>query len=303
MRLVTRRSLDGLASAVLIDHAEFPESVVLARARDFREGSFEVEPGDILVNLPYHRDCYRWFDHHSSVRGYRRPPLGFDGSYGFSPSTARLVYDFYLHDNPGFALFVDLVSQTDRYESRSLSLEEVTHPEGFLLLGFTIDSLPHLPDLDGYFHLLLETLRDESLEEVMQLADVQERAAHLRAARERYLDQMRELSRLDDNVIVSDLRSADPAPEGNRWWLETLYPDATSSLTIEWSADRGSVIATAAHSRLNRTCPVHVGGLMSKFGGSGFRDEGVTPLDVDTADEKIALLVERLNQSPINAAP
>ncbi|MGR3219485.1 MAG: exopolyphosphatase, partial [Candidatus Anammoxibacter sp.] len=66
MRLITRGDADGLACAVFITTTEQIESIIFAHPKDMQDGKVEVLQNDIICNLPYHPDCYLWFDHHIS---------------------------------------------------------------------------------------------------------------------------------------------------------------------------------------------------------------------------------------------
>lgn len=301
MRLVTRGNLDGLTCTVLIDHAERLDAIELIHPQDITDDKFQVKAGDILANLPYHPSCLKWFDHHSATRTYEKPPSVFDGKYGLAPSTARLVYDYYLYDNPGFKLYDELVNETDRYDGAKLTVEDVTHPERVVLLGFTMDPRTGLGSFKDYFMKVLETLREGSVDDVMALADVQERVRRIAEEREQFLEAMRASSRLEGNVIVTDLRDAGKLPAGNRFLIYTVFPEANVSLRIAWGPNQEFVVATVGHSIFNRTCPVHVGGLLSKYGGGGHKGAGATPLRKDDADELIRELIDKLNETPVSA--
>lgn len=301
MRLVTRGNLDGLTCAVLIDHAERLDGIELIHPQDITDDKFEVKPGDILANLPYHASCLKWFDHHSATRTYEKPPSVFDGKYGLAPSTARLVYDYYLHDNPGFKLYDELVKETDRYDGANLTIEEVTRPERVVLLGFTMDPRTGLGSFKDYFMKVLDTFREGTIDDVMALAEVQERAKRIGEERENFIAAMKKYSRLEQNVIVTDLRDAPRLPPGNRFLIYTLFPEANVSLRVAWGPNKEFVVATVGHSIFNRTCEVHVGGLMSKYGGGGHKGAGATPLERERADELIDELVKKLNETPVSA--
>lgn len=301
MRLVTRGNLDGLTCTVLIDHAERLEGIELIHPQDITDDKFAVKPDDILANLPYHASCLKWFDHHSATRTYEKPPTVFDGKYGLSPSTARLVYDYYLHDNPGFKLYDELVKETDRYDAAKLTVEDVTRPERIILLGFTMDPRTGLGGFKDYFMKLVDVFREETVDEVMALPEVQERARRIAEERESFLEAIRKQSRLETNVIVTDLRDVENLPAGNRFLIYTLFPEANVSLRIAWGPKKEFVVATVGHSIFNRTCSVHVGALLSKYGGGGHKGAGATPLERDKADELIQELIAQLNQAPGNA--
>lgn len=302
MRLVTRGNLDGLSCAVLIDHAERIDDIVLIHPQDITDNRFRVEAGDILANLPYHPSCHKWFDHHSHTRTYERPPAKFEGRYGLAPSTSRLVYEYYLWDNPGFNAYEDLIRETDRYDSAKLTMADVTNPKDYILLGFTLDPRTGLGAFEDYFMKLLDVFRDGTLEEVMGLPEVKERVRRMDEGRDRYLAATRRYSRLVDRVLVTDLRNAEPMPAGNRFLVYTLYPEANVWLRIAQGPGKEFVVATIGHSIFNRTCPVHIGGLLAKYGGGGHRGAGATPISIENADEIIEELIQKLNEPSVAQA-
>ena len=293
MRLVTRGNLDGLTCAVLIDHADNPDSIELIHPQDITDNKFEILEGDILANVPYHPSCSKWFDHHSATRTYRNPPTQFEGSFAQAPSTARLVYDYYLPDHPRLSLYDALVKETDRYD-----MEDVVDPKGFVMLGFTMDPRTGLGDYREYFLKLVEAFRDDPSEGVLEMPQVRERAARMSEERAKFLDMMRTHSKQVGNVIVTDLREAGKLPVGNRFLVYTLFPDANVSLRIAWGPGKRFVAATVGHSIFNRSCPVHVGELLAKYGGGGHRGAGATPLNPNSAEQLIDELTQKLNQPP-----
>lgn len=286
---------------MLIDHAERLDGIELIHPQDITNDKFDVKQGDILANLPYHPTCIKWFDHHSATRTYDKPPTLFDGNYGLAPSTARLVYDYYVADNPGFKLHDDLVKATDRYDSAQVTIEEVTNPEGYILLGFTTDPRTGLGSFKDYFMKLVETFQEGTIEDVLALSEVKARARRMADEREKFLAVVKQQSRLEGRVIVTDLREVGELPAGNRFLVYTLFPEAAVSIRIAWGPNREFVVATVGHSIFNRTCPVHVGGLMARYGGGGHRGAGATPLSAENADELVAELISKLNETPVSA--
>jgi nanoRNase/pAp phosphatase (c-di-AMP/oligoRNAs hydrolase) len=63
------------------------------------------------------------------------------------------------------------------------------------------------------------------------------------------------------------------------------------------------VAATVGHNIFNRTCRVHVGGLLAKYGGGGHRGAGATPIATENADAIIEELIQRLSEPSVPVAP
>ena len=301
MRLVTRGNLDGLCCAVLITEAEKIDSIELIHPQDITDGLFEVQSGDILANLPYHPKCLTWFDHHSATRTYDKPPTSFSGRFGMTSSTSRLVYTHYKTKQPSLERFEDFLSDVDRFDGATLRMEDVTHPSGYILLGFTLDPRSGLGSYQDYFRKLVGLVRQRSIEEILQEPEVKERADRISADRQSFLDLMRQHSRREGNVIVTDLRDVEMTAVGNRFLIYTLFPEANVSLRIAWGPERKFVVATVGHNIFNRTCRVHVGELMTKYGGGGHGGAGATPLAVDKADPLIKQMIKDLQNGPSEA--
>ena len=180
MRLVTRPDLDGLTCAVLLSECETIDKVELVHPQDISERKVQIGPRDVIANLPYHPACGMWFDNHLLTDPKAMPPTGFKGRYGKAPSAARLVYEHYAPSHAALARYEKLVAETDRLDSAQLTLEDVVSPAGYVLVGFTLDPRTGLGSLREYFDVLLPALKTRSLDEVLAMPQVRERAARMR---------------------------------------------------------------------------------------------------------------------------
>lgn len=293
MRLVTRADLDGLTAAVLITDMETIESVELIHPQDLTDKLFEVKEGDILANLPFHPKAGKWFDHHVLTDSNLKPPEKFEGAYYESPSTARVVYDYY--SNPKLEKYDWLVAETDRMDSARLTMEDVLSPTEYILLGYTIDPRTGLGSYKEYFMMLLEALKKQPIQEIMQLPEVKRRVELMMAEWEKFKEATKKYSRVVGNVVITDFRKTEKVPIGNRFIVYTLYPDVNVSIRLHWGPQKKFVSAVAGHSIFNRTCKVNIGEMMSDFGGGGHVGAGATPLKLETAEKDIEEMIRRLN--------
>ena len=292
MRLVTRADLDGLTSAVLITEMEPIDSIELIHPQDLTDKKFEILKGDILANLPYHPNAGKWFDHHLLTESNLKPPDKFDGAYRHAPSTARIVEEYY--KSPKLKKYDALIHETDRMDSANLTLEDVLDPKGYILLGYTIDPRTGLSGFKDYFMLLLEALKNKTIDEIMEMPEVQHRVNQMRSEWLIFKRLTLENSRTDGNVVLTDFRNIEKIPIGNRFLVYTLFPDANVSVRVHWGPQRQFVAAVAGHSIFNRTCKVNIGELMSDFGGGGHVGAGAAPLKAETANADIEEIIRRL---------
>ncbi|MFQ5791435.1 MAG: exopolyphosphatase [Acidobacteriota bacterium] len=297
MRLVTRGNLDGLTCAVLTTEAEPIDSIELTHPQEITDGRFALREGDIIANLPFQQGCAKWFDHHAATRAYSKPPVDFEGKSGLAPSCARLVYDYYLPQNPDLQRFDELIRETDRFDSADLSLEDITQPKGYILLGFTLDPRSGLGEFREYFLGLVDAVKKQTVGELLESHPVKERVERISREREAFLEVMAAHSRQVGNVIFTDLREAEKVPAGNRFLIYTLFPEANVSFRVSWGPQKKFVVATVGHSIFNRSCPVHVGSLMAHYGGGGHLGAGATPLSLEYADRLIDEILAELQKT------
>lgn len=292
MRLVTRADLDGLTSAVLITDMEPIDSIELIHPQDLTDKKFEILKGDILANVPFHPNAGKWFDHHLLTESNLKPPEKFDGAYRHAPSTARIVEEYY--KSPKLKKYDELIEETDRMDSANLTLEDVLDPKGYILLGYTIDPRTGLSGFKDYFMLLLDALKKKTIDEILEMPEVQHRVNQMRSEWLIFKRLTLENSRTDANVVLTDFRHVEKIPIGNRFLVYTLFPDANVSVRVHWGPQRQFVAAVVGHSIFNRTCKVNIGELMSDFGGGGHVGAGAAPLKAETANGDIEEIIRRL---------
>jgi hypothetical protein len=297
MRLVTRPDLDGLTCAVLLSRCERIESVELVHPQDITDRRVAIGPGDILANLPYHPSCGKWFDNHLLTDPKAMPPTGFVGRYGKAPSASRLVYEHYAPAHPELARYEGLLAETDRLDSAQLSMPDVVAPSGYVLVGLTLDPRTGLGSPREYFDLLLPALRDRTVDEVVALPEVRERAARMREQDHAFREAALAHSSVDANVILTDFRPLDPIPVGNRFLVFTLFPQANVAVRVQWGPGREKVAVSTGRSIFNRTSRANLGVLMSLYGGGGHAGAGACLLPASTADARIAEIVATLKRN------
>ncbi|HTF99227.1 MAG TPA: exopolyphosphatase [Nitrospirota bacterium] len=294
MRLVTRGDLDGLVSAVLITTMEKVDSLELIHPQDITDNKFPVKAGDILANLPYHPNASLWFDHHELTDSNRKPAAGFKGKHAIAPSAARVVYEYYQAEK--LKRFEPLLAETDRFDSGQLSIEDISDPKGAVLLGFTIDPRTGFGIDRDFFMTIVELFKTSAMDEVLRHPEVARRIDIYRDNDTKCLQALKEHSRREKNVIITDFRPLSEIPPGNRFLIYMIFPAGNVSIRLQWGPQRRFIAVTLGHSIFNRTCDIDIGQLCSDYGGGGHRGAGACPLSPTTADAKIAEIITRLKQ-------
>lgn len=293
MRLVTRGDLDGLTCAVLIGLHEPLDEILLIHPQEITDGQVTAGPDDIVANLPYIPGCAMWFDHHQHTATVAAPDADVPGSFGAAPSAARLVYEYYGGEET-LGEFDELVRETDRMDSADLTPDDVENPQGYIRLGFTIDSRSGLGPFQEYFEDLVELLMARwSIDEVLELPEVQKRCLLLEEADYHFRQALRIFSTVDGNVVVTDFRSLDQAPRGNRFLIYALFPDINVSARLQFGPEKQYTMMNIGHSIFNRTCKTNVGELAARYGGGGVPGAGSIRL-LDDPDPQIQMIIAEL---------
>jgi nanoRNase/pAp phosphatase (c-di-AMP/oligoRNAs hydrolase) len=194
-----------------------------------------------------------------------------------------------------------LVKAVDKVDSAKLTKEDCLNPEGWVLLGFIMDprtGLGRFRDFRISNYELMETLidacRSQTIDEILALPDVAERAALYREQDALFREMIAKYTRTDANVIISDLRGVERFYTGNRFVIYSLYPEQNISMWIVDGRDKQNCPIAVGHSILNRTSKTDVGSLLLTYGGGGHRQVGTCQVAYEDADRVIAELTARM---------
>lgn len=294
MRLLTRADLDGLTSAILLQEVVPVERVDFAHPKDVQDGKVEIGSGDILANLPYDPRAGLWFDHHlSQVDNGTR--AGVKGKFSLAPSAARVIADYY--GSQRFERFAELLEATDRLDAAQLTHDDVAAPQGWVLVGFTLDPRSGLGAFKTYFLHLMELAKTKSIDEILADPQVSANVGRLHRETEAFERSLRETSRQDGNVIFIDVRGLRDLPSGNRFLVYDLYPDANVSVRVADGHDGSYVAVQVGRSIFNRSCRTNVGDLMARYGGGGHEGAGTCQPRLEDAGRVIDEIVEILKRN------
>ncbi len=302
-RLVTRSDMDGLVSAILLRELDMIDEIKFVHPKDVQDGIIELTERDITTNLPYTENVHMCFDHHYSETlrlDAKSPNYIIDPR---APSAARVVYDFF----GGRARFPDipeeLMEAVDKSDSAQFNEEEILRPTGWDLLSFIMDARTGLGRFRNFrvsnYTLMMDLItycRTHSLEEVLQLPDVRERADLYFQLEAPFKEQLRRCSTLHGNLVVLDLRGEETIYPGNRFMLYSLYPQCNISMHILWGVKRQNTVFAVGKSILNRASPVKVGAVMLEYGGGGHAEAGTCQIANDKAETVRLELIRRLTE-------
>ena len=296
MRIVTRPDFDGVVCAALLYEAEdIKEPVKWVEPNDVQKGLVDVHEGDIIANLPYDERCTLWFDHHYT----NRTDKPFKGAFKIAPSAAGVIFEYY-KDRFKYD-YGELIKKTDKIDSADLSLDEVLHPEkyAYVLLSMTVLGREEADEI--YRNNLVNLLRKNEIDKVLDDPEVKERCQAVIEQNKKYKEILIENTKLREHVSITDFRSFDKTPTGNRFLVYSLFPESVVSVKIYYdNDDKEKVSVGVGHSIFNRNCNVNVGLMLSKFEGGGHRGAGSCTFNVSKAKDNIPKILDILLKNEVN---
>ena len=261
-----------------------------------QDGKIDVTQNDIICNLPFHPDCYMWFDHHISEETRQDKVISGDykGKFGLAPSAARLVYEYY--NDPKLKRFEEFLVAIDKLDSARLDKSDVANPVDWMLLLMSLDQRSSLGDFEYYFFELVDWIKKYSLAEIMKQSEAQLRCDYVLSEKDKFKDALMQCTKMDGNVIAIDFRDLEVIPMGNRFYEYILFPDGNISIRIFWGKDKKKVICASGHNIFKRDSNTNIGLLFKKYGGGGHAGAGTCQLDAADADRQLKEIIEQMKK-------
>ena len=303
-RLVTRSDFDGLACAMMLRELGIIDAIKFVHPKDVQDGKVELSANDITTNLPYDPRVSLAFDHHESeIDRLKAEAVG--GKLIIDPtarSAARVVYDYYGGKKTFAKISEELMSAVDKGDSADFTLEEVLHPEGWVLLHYLMDPRTGLGRFRNFrisnYDLMMELIgycMDHTIDEILALPDVHERVVLYREQAELFEAQLKRIAKLHGKVVVLDLRDEEIIHAGNRFMIYALFPEAQISVHVAWGFRKQNTAVMIGKSIFNKASTVDIGELCLRYGGGGHHNAGTCQLDNELVDKELPGIIEALN--------
>lgn len=302
-RLVTRSDFDGLVCAVLLNELNLIDDILFVHPKDMQDGKVAITGRDITTNLPYVPAAHLAFDHHASetLRNTgERPNHIIDAT---APSAARVVYRHYGGKAAFPRISDDMMEAVDKADSAQFSIDDILHPQGWVLLNYLMDSRTGLGRFRNFrisnYQLMMDLIkycRDHTIEEILALPDVQERVMLYREHEDQAKEQIRRCATVHGNLVVLDLRQEETIWATNRFMIYALFPQTNISIHVMWGLQKQNTVLATGKSIIDRSSRTHVGELMLAYGGGGHEAAGTCQVDNDRADAVLQELITRINR-------
>ncbi|MES3013575.1 MAG: exopolyphosphatase, partial [Pseudomonadota bacterium] len=142
---------------------------------------------------------------------------------------------------------------------------------------------------------LIDYCRDHTIDQILDLPDVQERVdlyfAHATPARA----QIQRCATVHGNLVVLDLRGEETIYATNRFMVYALFPQCAISIHVMWGVQKQNTVLACGKSILDRGSKTNVGELMLSYGGGGHLAAGTCQVDNDAADATLKKLIRKIN--------
>ena len=227
-------------------------------------------------------------------------PTDFIGLVDVAPSAANLVFRYFIEDHPELKKYEDLVHETDLVDSADLTLEQVANPQGTILLGLLLDPRTGLGlqrDMNisnfQWVSSIPELLTKHSVDEILAMPDSAERIDRYNDMHKTANEFYSANSRLDGNVIVTDVRGMD-VPTANRFLIYTLPELSAGNISVRIADGKKGEFDTisVAHSIFNRTSSVDSGELCKSHGGGGHKGAATCQPNLEESEGVFQEIIE-----------
>ncbi|MFV0519311.1 MAG: exopolyphosphatase [Lachnospirales bacterium] len=300
MRLLTRSDFDGLACGTLLKELGIIDHWKFVHPKDIQDGLVEVDDNDVLANIPYVEGCKMWFDHHVSEKDRLDKNVVFEGESRIAPSAARIIYEYY-GGKEKLSHFEEMIVAVDKVDSGDLTADEILNPTGWILLGFIMDPRTGLGRFRNFrisnyqlMEVLIDKCAKEKIAEILSDEDVKERVKLYFEQDELFKEMLLKYTKVEKNLIITDLRGVENIYTGNRFLIYSLFPEQNISMWIVDGRANINCPIAVGHSILNRTSNTNVGPLLLQYGGGGHRQVGTCQVPYGEADKVIGELINSI---------
>ncbi len=287
--VATHADLDGLVSAMLLcrQHDIDSSNVIFRSPGNAQNGGEKLQNNYAVTDLPYIENAGLWFDHHP--KNFPRAP-NIPGKREEAPSCARVILNQY-----NISEYSKLITATDKIDTLNLTADELSNPQGYVLLSRIIASNIKDPEAMDFNRHLIELLATHDIDQILTDPKVAERVRTYQENLPGVIDYIRKHSCIDGNVVVVDLRKAPSiySADGYKDLEYGLFPHTNVSVRVTYSEEDRTRFRIG-HSLVNRTCQTDIAELLEPLGGGGHKRAGGVSVDSDQADNTYSIIMRAL---------
>ena len=205
VRVVADSDLDGLMAAAVLKASKPEIEVHFAHPALLRSGSLDhlIDRQTAICDLPFHKDCGLYLDHHLTNRPTREEEVEFERTGGIchwrdTPSAARAAFDL-MKDDLDLSHLEEVMPIVDALDSGGISLEEFMEDGPIIRLSRSLS----MSDPE-HMHVVMQQFASG-----MRLDDIldshKSRLEELKHEREMMAEIVRERTKIIDELAICDL--------------------------------------------------------------------------------------------------
>ena len=301
--LYTRSNFDGLVCAALLKEIGLIDDVKFVHPKDVQDGKIQLGETDITASLPYCSGVYMAFDHHSSEAVRTKDVKENYIIEPAAPSSARIIYEYFGGEDRFSSNLHDLMEAVDKADCTNFSQNDVLNPEGWVFLNYLMDPRTGLGRFKNFsisnYNLMLKLVDlcpKKSITEIMEDPDVRERIVLYNEEQEKFKEQIKRCTKVDEKIAILDVRNEDVIHVGNRFMVYALFPQCNISVHIFYGKQNQNTVFAVGKSIVNRSCPIDIGAMMYKYQGGGHMNAGTCQVDNDKADETLKSIIDNIKK-------
>ncbi len=273
--IYTHTDFDGLISGLIMLRVTglSAKDVRFVSPSDIQRNLIEVEPQSAVTDLPLPRQkgvkIEFWSDHHASTQP--DPEYFKESAYDpESPSCARILFDKF-KNNPKVAKYEELIKWVDIVDSASYPdlnmVNDMSNP--YIRLVKSLKSKDSEFDDTFYLPYLLNKFISMDIEDIADLDIVKLRSDYNIGQSKIYHETVLRHAKYDQGIIYYDITEIKIPGIFGRFDLFIQYPESIAKVMMYRSAKPGFVQISISQNPINRKNKVHIGNLLSKYGGGG----------------------------------
>ncbi|HIS88375.1 TPA: exopolyphosphatase [Candidatus Avigastranaerophilus faecigallinarum] len=307
--LYTRSNFDGLVCAALLKEIGLIDEVKFVHPKDVQDGKIQLGETDITASLPYCSGVYMAFDHHSSEAVRTKEVKENYIIEPAAPSSARIIYEYFGGEDRFSSNLHDLMDAVDKADCTNFSENDVLNPQGWVFLNYLMDPRTGLGRFRNFtisnYNLMLKLVDlcpKKSITEIMEDPDVRERIALYNEEKEKFKEQIKRCTKVDEKIAILDVRNEELIHVGNRFMIYALFPECNVSIHIFDGKQKQNTVFAVGKSIVNRSCPIDIGAMMYEYEGGGHMNAGTCQVDNDKADETLKSIIEKIKKLEAESA-
>ena len=149
---------------------------------------------------------------------------------------------------------------------------------------------------------LVDLCPKKSITEIMEDPDVRERIALYNEEKEKFKEQIKRCTKVDEKIAILDVRNEELIHVGNRFMIYALFPECNVSIHIFDGKQKQNTVFAVGKSIVNRSCPIDIGAMMYEYEGGGHMNAGTCQVDNDKADETLKSIIEKIKKLEAESA-